>query len=333
MIITAHENVLKIGLMQMPFRRTNLEDPLVIGGISAYQKRSRKAKKRIVELFGSEKIIIPIGNNSMIDDKYIENEVSRKLKDFIKENYSFEKYSNFLRETRGASFFKNKIDGMKLTKKIKPIFTSEEYKDILKYYSSMKNSFSIPKTNMIISTDPLDFANMGVGKNWQTCYSYYGSNYTGTYSTGIDKYSFLIYLTSNMNEPNGFKTYRRTATFSKDYTGIILSKAYPYSNSQIDSKIISVLEEILSTNFELTTTTKYKMNFRHEIGSQVYFDFQTKSEDFIMLSKRDTINEYVMGEPMFCIHCRRRLAQIEFPLCEVCENRKEEEMEDNEIDD
>lgn len=302
-------------------------NPLEIEGLVAYIEEGRKAKQRVRDMMGAEKVVFPIDGSSRVEE--LEGEVREELSRLILESKTISsEYIKIKNEFKRSNLINNThVTGMKFTKVISKMLSDQEKIDeFLLLYSRLKSEVSLPNSCLVFSVAPLDFANMGIGKKWNTCYAPWSDNYSGGFSLGLDEYSFLIYITSNIHDPSS-KTYRRVGTFNEDYTGIVLSSPYPYNSDTISDYTIEKLREVFDISEDSSPKNPSEVPVRKWPGSQIYFDFLSaeKKKDFVTIGE-GVSEEFRLGKPMFCLLCGFRIAEVSVPYCKHCIAKEEERI-------
>ena len=300
-------------------------NPLEIEGLVAYIMESGKAKSNIRKMIGAERVSFPIDSSNRIEE--LEGKMREELSRLILGSCNISvDYLKIKNEFKRSSLINNThISGMKFTKVISRVLGDQEKVDeFLLLYSRLKSEVSLPSSSLVISVAPLDFANMGIGKKWNTCYAPWSDNYSGGFSLGLDEYSFLIYLTSNIDDPSS-KTYRRVGTFNEDYTGIVLSSPYPYSSKTVSDYTVEKLREVFEIPDDNPPKNLAEAPVRKWPGSQIYFDFLSadKKKEFVTLGE-GVSEEFRLGKPMFCLMCGFRIAEVSVPYCRHCIEKEEE---------
>lgn len=293
----------------------------------SFYENSLKAKKKIIDMMGGElKIIQKVSPSEMKEES--ERVFRANFRNYIKKEYGITKLFFVV---AGCITESNMIDnrhksGMKFTKKVKILLDSSGFdpsisNNIVLKYSMMKNSFILPESYLVISVDPIDFIYMGVGRGWNTCYSYKdGSHFTGAISSGLDKVSFLTYFTTDIDSYED-KLYRRLGIFSKDYTGMMLSTQYPYKNESFEKITVDALREIFLNKEDFVELRNQEVRAYKKLSSQVFNDFVSSSSSkrerlYIGKPREGEILYY--GEMVKCFLCNERKAEESIPICEKC---------------
>lgn len=311
---------------------------------SQIYKSIEKSKQNIKDNFfnGKKRLIFELEENSL----ELENE--RKFKQKLKEEYKARfGYENFLLFVSilndSISVLDNKhSSGKKLTKVLKETLSDKE--EVVLMYSQIKNSFICPKSLLVFSVAPIDFLNMGRGKGWSTCYDIGADNFIGTISSGLDKNSFLCYVTTA--KENGLdleynkKLYRRLVILDEEQKNCKVSTEYPYKNNLLEKEIINRIQEIF--NFSSFQRKNKTISIRKKRGSQVYNDFassqQSKRSYLAIGNSLDKKQIITFGEKVVCPYCQQKGSQLNSLACYDCEVErlldsieKEDKYEDREF--
>lgn len=305
-----------------------------------YYENSMKEKQEIIsKLKGNLKTIIEIDNVVGLEENG-EREFKKEFKDRLRDKIGKTMdYFMILSDVNNSNLLKNKHNnGTKFTKTLKKTISDEKIADeIILMYSQIKNSYVMPKSYLVISVDPYDFAMMGISSSWKTCYKPYGDFGTGPYSAALDKFSFLTYVVTDPNSINTIKgyenkIYRRLGVFTRDYKGAMLSTQYPYKNLGFEEFTINTLNTLFFNEEPFVIEHNDKIKTYKTSSSQVYNDFVSashiKKENLYIGSPREEeILRY--GSVVKCFNCDQHRALNEVPICIDCEIKRFEERDLN----
>ena len=296
-----------------------------------YYDKSQKAKKRIKELIGGQNRLYFKVDSTEANKIQLDREFKSALRAEYKNRFGFD--SGFFQLARMMQNSKSVVgnrhnSGKKLTKVINsdPLLGP----DVVLMYSQIKNEFTTPESYLIISIDPYDFVTMGVGQGWATCYKPLGEHYSGSFSVGLDNYTFLTYIVTKNPDTQEYikvplkKIYRRLGVFSKEYDGVVLSTQYPYKNNGFEEFTLNTLEGLFFNDGpEVERKHSSDIKVYKTRMSQIYNDFtlapSNKKENlYLGYKKEKEILSY--GTAMNCISCHKGLASCYLPICTQCED-------------
>lgn len=290
-------------------------------------RKSLEIKSPIIDIWGDTRVVVPIEQKEVIQEQ-INRDFIQEFKDQYKERFGLKKEFFSL-----VAVLKDSPDplgnihksGRKLTKEIGN--NPDLGEGVVLLYSQVKNSYVIPKSYIILSVDPYDFIMMGTGRGWGTCYSPMSSHYTGGYSLANDKNSFLVYITTNIENPiamNKNKLHRRLGVLNDDFSGATLSTQYPYKNQRFEESAIHLIQSSFSTIGNDAKIEEDKaIKIYKTVSSQIYNDFTMaingrKSHLYIGKDiSDDTLIHY--GSRFKCIRCGENQASDDMPICVDCE--------------
>lgn len=298
-----------------------------------FYENCKNNKSKIYKMMGNKtRLIYKVKNTDMEEFKEREfhSEFRNRIKDLLGINKEF---FSVIRTFPDSDLINNKHkSGKKYTKFLKEELQKENIDEgiieqAILTYSQVKNSYVTPNCSLVISVEPIDFLLMGVGKGWHTCYTpNEGDYFTGSFSLGLDSYSFLTYFVINGEIINPLdKIYRRVGVFSEDYKGFMLSTQYPYKNKSFEDFTCQILNTIFfEESYEKVHNKNIKVYKNH--SSQIYNDFVSspKKENLYIGKPRE--GKYVLyyGENVKCLKCGKNHALNDVPLCVDCLRNQEE---------
>lgn len=302
-----------------------------------YHETALQEKEKIISLLGGHTRV----SFKIDDSKAIQEQSERDFKTEFKDRYRSEfgvgqGFFKLAAVLNSSNILENRhSSGKKVTKVLGEI--EELGEKVVLMYSQIKNSYILPNESyLVISVDPYDFITMGVGKGWTTCYRPMGEHYSGSFSLGQDKVSFLTFVTTSKPDFSSTnwhkeKIYRRLGVFTSSYDGIKLSTQYPYKNNGIESFTIDSLIELFKLGEkeslfvgDYSGVKVYKRNL-----SQIYNDFtfaiKTKKEETYIgpIGKKEVVR---YGSVLKCLECSNDVAFDDMPICNSCEIKNEEKL-------
>lgn len=208
--------------------------------------------------------------------------------------------------------------------------------DIQMYYSRILQQKTITGV-LCLSVDPLDFLTMSeTGYNWRSCQSLDGSYRVGTMSLMMDSCTFIAYLKATENTqlsklppetPWNNKRWRMLCHWNQKEKVLVMAKAYPYSNSDIENNVLNAITDSFKVENKESSSLfqiPYDVVMEDDDLGLHYNDSLTRENNGSKMFKFKGIpssndEKMVVGGAVTCLECGNNLlVEPSMFICEEC---------------